>query len=114
MDNVLVDNPPGAAGGAGGGILWVLAQSVSGAGSVSARGAAGGGDPPEVECTLGYEVSSCFDHSGAGGGGAGGSVRLDVARLSGVTLDVSGGAGGNGADQAGGNGGDGGRGALWR
>ncbi len=79
VDNVRVDNPPGGTGGAGGGIIWLLAQSVT----------------------------DCYDHSGPGGGGAGGSIRITAPEISGVRLAVGGGRGGNGNDNSVGNGGDG-------
>src|SRR5688572_23152169 len=107
VDNVRVDNPPGAAGGSGGGIVWILGQSITGGGAVRARGADGGGDEPGLECELGYSTETCFDHSGAGGGGAGGTIVLDAAFVDVGAIAVDGGLGGNGFDTAGGNGGDG-------
>ncbi len=107
VDNVRVDNPPGGTGGAGGGIIWLLAQSVTGAGSVRAEGGVGEGDPPDVECLTGGGVTDCYDHSGPGGGGAGGSIRITAPEISGVRLAVGGGRGGNGNDNSVGNGGDG-------
>lgn len=112
VDNVRVDNPPGAPGGNGGGIIWILAQSITGSGRIEARGAEGVGDRSERECVSGGSQSECYDHSGPGGGGAGGSIRLTTSQFSGVQLDVSGGRGGNGADEASGNGGDGGAGLI--
>ncbi len=112
VDNVRVDNPPGAAGGDGGGMIWVLAQSVSGGGRIEARGGDGVGDEPGVECVAGGSQTDCYDHSGPGGAGAGGSIRLTTTQLSGVILDVDGGQGGNGRDDSTGNGGDGGRGLI--
>jgi hypothetical protein len=112
VDNVRVDNPPGAPGGNGGGLIWILAQSITGAGSIEARGLDGVGDEPGLECSGGGSQTSCYDHSGPGGGGAGGSIRLSATQLSGLTLDVAGGAGGNGRDDSTGNGGDGASGLL--
>lgn len=112
VDNVRVDNPPGAPGGNGGGMIWILAQSVTGIGSIEARGGDGVGDDAGVECVAGGSQTSCYDHSGPGGGGAGGSIRLTTTQLSGVDLDVSGGRGGNGWDEATGNGGDGAPGVI--
>jgi len=107
VDNVRVDNPPGAAGGAGGGIVWILGQSISGGGAILARGDDGFGDEPGLECEAGFSTETCFDHSGPGGGGAGGTVLLEAALVDVATVSVAGGAGGNGFDTAGGNGGDG-------
>lgn len=112
VDNVRVDNPPGAPGGSGGGIIWILAQSITGSGRIEARGRDGVGDEPGRECVNGGSQSDCYDHSGPGGGGAGGSIRLTTSQFSGIVLDVSGGRGGNGNDEATGNGGDGGSGLI--
>jgi large repetitive protein len=112
VDNIREDNPPGAQGGHGGGIIWILAQSVSGVGSIESRGLDGVGDVPELECEAGGSTTSCYDHSGPGGGGAGGSIRLSVEHQTNVLLDVSGGLGGNGFDTASGNGGPGAPGVL--
>ncbi len=111
-DNVVVDNPPGGAGGAGGGFLWLLGQSLSGSGSIRTSGLDGVGDPPGVECEVGYSTIDCFDHSGPGGGGAGGLLRLTIPQRGEVELVVAGGLGGNGMDTATGNGGDGATGVL--
>lgn len=113
VDNVRVDNPPGAPGGNGGGIIWLLAQSVSGSGRFESDGHPGIGDPPGVECLAGGSTTDCYDHSGPGGGGAGGSIRVTASLLSGLTFSVAGGTGGNGYDSAGGDGGDGSPGVLW-
>ncbi len=110
-DNVRVDNPPGGAGGAGGGIVWLLSGSITGQGSISSRGAAGVGDPVGVECDGGSTVD-CYDHTGPGGGGAGGSVRLSAARIDLRSYSAPGGRGGNGNDTMAGNGGDGGEGRV--
>lgn len=112
VDNVRVDNPPGAPGGAGGGLIWILAQSIGGGGAILAEGAAGGGDEEGIECEGGASTRSCFDHSGAGGGGAGGTIVLDAALVDIEQISVSGGSGGNGFDTAGGNGGDGAPGVI--
>ncbi len=114
VDNVRVDNPPGAPGGNGGGIVWILAQSVSGTGVIESRGENGVGDEPGLECVAGGSQTQCYDHSGPGGGGAGGSIRLSAAQVSGVHLDVAGGMGGNGYDSAGGDGGPGSPGVILR
>jgi hypothetical protein len=111
VDNVRVDNPPGAPGGAGGGLIWLLGQSIRGSGSIRADGADGTGDPAGLECQ-GPSTTSCYDHSGPGGAGAGGSIRLGVPVLQGVSLSAAGGVGGNGVDSATGNGGDGSNGVV--
>jgi hypothetical protein len=110
-DNVRVDNPPGGAGGAGGGIVWILADSIAGNGVISADGAAGVGDPAGYECD--GSTRSCYDHSGPGGGGAGGTVRLTVQLLALGSVTATGGRGGNGNDTVAGNGGDGGNGLVF-
>lgn len=107
VDNVRVDNPPGAPGGAGGGLVWILAQSITGTGAIRADGAPGVGDEEGVECERGGSTETCFDHSGPGGGGAGGTIVLDASLVDVEVISVAGGAGGNGFDAAGGNGGDG-------
>lgn len=107
VDNVRVDNPPGAPGGAGGGLIWIFAQSITGSGRIEARGAEGVGDEPGFECVGGGSQTDCYDHSGPGGGGSGGSIRLSTNQFAGIVLDVAGGRGGNGRDEATGNGGDG-------
>ena len=110
-DNVRADNPPGGAGGDGGGIVWLLAGAVRGAGTISADGAPGVGDPPGVEC-LGGSTADCYDHSGPGGGGAGGSVRISAHDIDVGSISAEGGPGGNGNDTVAGNGGDGANGLV--
>lgn len=112
VDNVRVDNPPGAPGGNGGGLIWILAQSITGSGSIEARGAEGVGDEADLECVGGGSQTDCYDHSGPGGGGAGGSIRLTTNQFSGTSLEVNGGRGGNGRDNSTGNGGDGSTGVI--
>jgi hypothetical protein len=112
VDNVRVDNPPGAPGGPGGGIIWLLAQSVSGSGRIEASGGAGVGDPPDLECARGGSTTSCYDHSGPGGGGAGGSIRITATRIEQTTLEAGGGPGGNGFDGSTGDGGSGSPGVI--
>lgn len=97
---------PGTAqssGGAGGGIIFIRAGGVSGTGTLKANGQDG----------------QSAGRDGAGGGGAGGTVALDVpgAALSGVSVQVRGGAGGNSGlplrgNETQGSGGGGGGGAL--
>jgi hypothetical protein len=76
----------GADGGAGGGIVWISAKSVEGAGSWTADGS-GGQD--------GYLAGGSNQPMGGGGGGAGGSIRVATETLtSGGTLSAQGGKGG--------------------
>lgn len=111
-DNVRTDNPPGGQGGNGGGIVLLIANRVTGSGSIAVRGTDGEGDAPGVECN-GASSSSCWDHSGPGGGGAGGTLRIEASSVA-PTLgfDFQGGSGGNGRDELAGNGGPGSRGRL--
>lgn len=114
VDNVRVDNPPGAPGGNGGGIVWLMAQSVSGTGVLSSHGQDGIGDEPGIECVVGGSQTRCYDHSGPGGGGAGGTVRVSAAQITGVSLVAQGGRGGNGYDSSVGDGGTGSEGVILR
>ncbi len=111
VDNVRADNPPGGAGGNGGGIVWLLSQSLTGSGAILANGSAGVGDELGLECS-GGSTTSCYDHSGPGGGGAGGSIRVNAAVVRGVELTVNGGRGGNGNDMSSGDGGSGAPGVI--
>lgn len=107
-DNSFADNPPGAAGGGGGGIILLLGSNpVVGLGAIVAAGASGVGDI--VECSS-ASTTECWDFSGAGGGGSGGSVLYsDVQRVAAFT-DIEGGAGGIGLAGFSGSGGQGGNG----
>lgn len=70
-------------GGRGGGLVYILADLVDGAGSISAQGAAG-------------SASLAATQGGAGGGGSGGSIVVNTLALRGtVTLSADGGAGGS-------------------
>lgn len=105
-DNVRTDNPPGGEGGTGGGSVLLIANTIAGSGSIDAHGMNGQGDAPGVECDGGSNVS-CWDHCGPGGGGAGGTLRIEATSVAtSVTLSVAGGKGGNGNDALSGNGGD--------
>jgi len=106
-DNSLRDNPPGAFGGAGGGIILLFAREVTVTGAIDASGAPGQGDV--VQCTGGSSTVSCWDYSGPGGGGAGGSIHLTAKELVlGESLVRSlGGPGGRGIEGLSGNGGAG-------
>lgn len=92
-DNVLFDNPHGGAGGAGGGIVHVRADGAV-QGNLIARGAAGEGDLDGVDCSS-ADTNQCWDYSGPGGGGAGGSIVVVAPTFTG-TSDVAGGAAGHG------------------
>ncbi len=113
-DDALHDNPAGGAGGAGGGIVSIRAPSIEiqTGGSISARGAAGIGDAPGCDGSgTSADPNPCYDFSGPGGGGAGGTVRLDTNQLLGAP-SVDGGTGGHGTPGAAGVGGAGAPGFL--
>jgi hypothetical protein len=112
-DNVLFDNPPGGFGGAGGGVLVILANQLRVSGAVVAGGDSGEGDRGNVSCN-GGSITDCWDFSGPGGGGSGGSILLDVvsAALGANRVTALGGSGGDGNDSTAGNGGDGGSGRI--
>jgi hypothetical protein len=71
-------------GGRGGGLIYVVAPTLTGSGRVQANGAAGADS---------YANSDFAD--GAGGGGAGGTMVLAVDNLGALTVEANGGAGGN-------------------
>jgi hypothetical protein len=104
-DNTLSDNPAGGLGGGGGGILVLKAGSITVTGSVSSRGAAGQGDA--TQGCFGSSTTTCWDYSGAGGGGSGGSLYLSGTTVSvGTSLvTTTGGAAGLGGSTNGGAGG---------
>jgi EGF domain len=108
-DNTFGDNPQGAAGGNGGGIVFIHAAGAV-TGSIRSIGGNGEGDPPGVEC-FGTSVVDCWDYSGPGGGGAGGSILVNAQSFAG-TASVSGGSGGNGYNWLAGDGGSGGSGRV--
>ena len=93
------NNTAGTAGGNGGGLVFLVAGTVTGAGTISANGASVGATPPG-------------GNDGAGGGGGGGSIVVISNSLSTVVLTANGGAGGNQniatAESEGGGGGGGG------
>jgi hypothetical protein len=104
-DNVLTDNPMGGLGGSGGGILVIKASSITVTGNLSSRGTAGQGDAT-AGCS-GSSTTNCWDFSGPGGGGAGGSIYLSGDQLAvgtSLTTAVAGG-GGLGGESNGGTGG---------
>ncbi len=95
-DDAIHDNPLGGFGGVGGGIVIIKAMSIRVTGKLSARGAAGQGDV-EAGC-FGGSTEECWDYSGPGGGGAGGSLYLfgNHLTLGDELVDASGGAAGLG------------------
>jgi hypothetical protein len=109
-DDTLSNNPPGGEGGTGGGMIFVFAKELYVYGRIDASGAAGQGDA--TECLDGLGTSSCWDFSGPGGGGAGGTIRLEADQFTFEAGDIraQGGVGGGGSDNYstdGGNGSDG-------
>ena len=94
------NNSSGGAGGGGGGLVYLIAGSVSGAGSVLANGANGA------------DAKNTFNDA-PGGGGGGGTVVIRSGALSGVNVQANGGNGGsqpitsNEAEGPGGGGGGG-------
>ena len=100
------DNGHPGPGGQGGGLVFVIAGTVQGAGSIVANGAPGGA------VNTGTGVSS----DAAGGGGGGGTVIVRAAALSGISVVANGGLGGsqtvNNANEAEGPGGGGGGGYV--
>jgi hypothetical protein len=112
-DNDLSTNPPGATGGAGGGIVWIAAPSVEVTGSIDASGIDGEGDVAGYETANVGFTTYAWDYSGPGGGGAGGTLRIDAPTITGTDkLSIIGGNGGNGSISAARDGGSGGRGWL--
>lgn len=82
IDAAPVSGPEGS-GGRGGGLVYLLADLVDGAGSLSARGASG------VSTSAGTQ-------GGAGGGGGGGSIVVNALALRGsVAVSADGGDGGS-------------------
>jgi hypothetical protein len=75
------NNTGPAGGGDGGGIVMIRAGTVSGTGTLRARG----------------QTPACTNNDGGGGGGAGGSILVyaEGGVLTGLTADVSGGVGGD-------------------
>jgi hypothetical protein len=106
-DNELAENPPGGRGGAGGGILMIKAASIAVTGSVSSRGSAGQGDA--LAGCFGESTTECWDYSGPGGGGAGGSLLLSANQIDvgNALVSADGGGPGPGGTSSGGAGGAG-------
>jgi hypothetical protein len=111
-DHTLDDNPPGGHGGAGGGAIFLFARELYVYGAIDASGAPGQGDASE--CLDGLGATSCWDYSGPGGGGAGGSIRLEAETFDFGAGDIRalGGAGGGGSDSYATDGGHGGAGRI--
>jgi outer membrane protein OmpA-like peptidoglycan-associated protein len=76
------NNGGAGAGGDGGGIVYLVANAVTGSSTINANGFAGAN-------------TSAGGNDAPGGGGAGGSIVVDANSLSGVTLTAAGAAGGN-------------------
>jgi hypothetical protein len=110
-DNVLSDNPPGGYGGRGGGIVVIATANLQVTGTLVPVGSNGEGDS-ETSCDNGASITVCWDYSGPGGAGSGGSILLDTltASLGTELVDASGGLGGLGYPA--GDGGDGGDGRV--
>ncbi|KAK7092975.1 uncharacterized protein [Littorina saxatilis] len=124
----LAHSPPGGRGGNGGGAIGLYARgTVQIHGHVSVAGEGGQGDtreatgcalcPAACSGTSGHNcnsnsTSACWDTSGPGGGGSGGSlyIRADVVDVGWDKLWLQGGSGGLGG--TGGCGGDGGTGRV--
>ncbi|XP_062504844.1 uncharacterized protein LOC134181591 [Corticium candelabrum] len=114
-DNAISDNPLGGMGGNGGGGIYLDATNtltVSTTGRVRANGQAGQGDSASscgnARC-YGRSKTNCWDWSGPGGGGAGGSIYLRslVVDIGTNRVTAAGGRGGYGTSGCGGNGGTG-------
>ena len=110
-DDYLGDNPPGGFGGRGGGSGGFATAHRLVSCSLVAAGLDGEGDVT-AECDNGGSVTSCWDFSGPGGGGSGGSILLDAgdSSLGSELVEASGGLGGIGQDS--GDAGDGASGRI--
>jgi hypothetical protein len=99
-DGTLTDNPPGGAGGKGGGIVMLLTPSLEASGGqavMDVSGTGGQGDAPGTNCLASTSTTSCWDFSGPGGGGAGGSFFTNAVSFPRrETVRFEGGAGGDG------------------
>jgi hypothetical protein len=125
-DDYVTDNPPPGLGGSGGGIIIVLANALTVTGTITANGQVGVGDTSSTACLDICQMHQCatldmcYDFSGPGGGGAGGSIYLqaDTLDLGNASVTARGGLGGKG-DAVGnmesiGGAGDGGNGGAGR
>jgi hypothetical protein len=108
------DDYLGGFGGRGGGIVVILANQLNVTGGVLAAGANGEGDDPFLGCQNGGSITGCWDYSGPGGGGSGGSILFSasMASLGSNRVTAGAGLGGNGVDGAAGDGGLGGVGRI--
>lgn len=105
------NNPEGTPGGNGGGIVYIkCSQLIGNSFSISANGSQG------INSSLAPNPTNASRGDGAGGGGAGGTVLLDVTSyFGGVTIEARGANGNNSGFQAQcpGPGGGGGGGVIW-
>jgi gliding motility-associated-like protein len=93
------DSGQGGAGGAGGGIVYITCfGTISGTGSIEARGAAGQNtNPNNQNVSSTPTVNRRKGNDGAGGGGAGGAIFIENATAipATIALNARGGDGGN-------------------
>jgi hypothetical protein len=121
LDGVTADNPPPGLGGTGGGIILIMAKRISVRGPLLASGTNGEGDSvlscddicQASQCT---NTDSCYDFTGPGGGGAGGTIALhgEVLELGQQLVQAGGGKGGAGNFFDTGQSGDAGNGSVGR
>jgi hypothetical protein len=103
-DDYIIDNPAPGTGGAGGGAILMDAAEIEVTGRIQADGNPGVGDSPSTQCVvfcgMNYcpNTDGCYDFSGPGGGGAGGTVvlRASTLRLGASLVTARGGAAGVG------------------
>src|SRR5262245_33270707 len=76
------NNNTGGIGGNGGGLIYIMANGVSGTGALRSNGVAGGDTHDE-------------SRDGAGGGGAGGTIVVNAKTLNGISAQANAGGGGN-------------------
>ncbi|XP_036366265.1 uncharacterized protein LOC115221051 isoform X1 [Octopus sinensis] len=114
-------SPRGGDGGSGGGAISLTSEDeVIVKGKLTARGGDGIGDPVRGSCFMcpstckstsvscdAYNPNGCYDKSGPGGGGSGGSIHISGTYVDIGTdkLNTDGGLGGQGALMCGGKGG---------
>jgi hypothetical protein len=93
-------------------VIFVAARELFVYGRIDASGGAGQGDT--TECLDGTATDRCWDFSGPGGGGAGGTIRIEADAFSFDAGDIRalGGAGGGGSDNLATDGGHGGVGRI--
>ncbi len=96
-DATLFDNPPGGRGGRGGGAVLLFTPRLTSSVRIDVSGTEGEGDTPGRNC-IGPSPTDCWDFSGPGGGGAGGTFYLSGIFASGAsTVVYNGGSGGDGS-----------------